>query len=219
MEPVAEDDFAKPSLNDTEIIPATGAVTEVDTNVSRIVDAEEQTEVWSNQGGLLSNHSPPSDSATHGEIPVQDAKLLPEALEKFSKCPLILQLREHPQLQTSKMVPSSDCDSLGEIPMSVARSLPEALAKFSNCSPRLQLSELETIPVPGACKLNRVTAIKTRPRCFNPLWRHLAVKTLIILSILIALTVSLPSHRIKKVHTSHALECPIVETSANQDHN
>ena len=85
LELVTEDDFAKPSLNDTKFFPATGAGTEVDTNVSRTDDAEEQTEVLSNQGGLLSNPSPPSDSNTHGEKPVLDAKSLPEALAKFSK--------------------------------------------------------------------------------------------------------------------------------------
>ena len=106
-----------------------------------------------NQEGLLSNPSPPSDSATNGEIIVQSFKSLPEALEKFSKCPLILQLRERPQLQPPNIVPSSDCTTLGKTPM------------------------LETIPDPGAGKLNRVTAIKTRPRCFNRLWRQIAVKT------------------------------------------
>ena len=67
--------------------------------------------------------------------------------------------------------------------------------------------------------MNRVTAIKTRPRCFNRLWRQIAVKTFIILSILVALTVSLPSNSIKKAPTSHALECLTVESSANQDQN
>ena len=38
LELVTEDDFAKPSLHDTEIFPATGAGTEVDTNVSRTDD-------------------------------------------------------------------------------------------------------------------------------------------------------------------------------------
>ena len=40
-----------------------------------------------NQGGLLSNSSPPSASATNGEIIVKMSTLLPEALEKFQSAP------------------------------------------------------------------------------------------------------------------------------------
>ena len=39
------------------------------------------------------------------------------------------------------------------------------------------------------------------------------------MGILVALTVSLPSHRVKKVPTSHALECPTAESSANKGLN
>ena len=93
------------------------------------------------QEGLPSNHSPPFDSAFHGEISVRPGMSLPEALAKFSKCPIILQLREFPHPKTSSISPTSDCATLGGPPMSVARSLPEALAKFSNCSLSSQLRE------------------------------------------------------------------------------
>ena len=96
----------------------------------------------SNQGGPLPHRFLPSDSATEGEIFVRHAKFLPEALEKFSKCPFTLQLRYCPQLLTSSILQSFDCASRGELPVRTARSLPEALAKFSNCFSSSQMSDL-----------------------------------------------------------------------------
>ena len=59
--------------------------------------------ITGHQGGLPSNHSPPSDSASHGEILVRVGMPLPEALAKFSKCFIILQLRNCPQLLPSRV--------------------------------------------------------------------------------------------------------------------
>ena len=87
LEPEVKPDPSKPSLNSTETIPASSPVSEPDINVPPNDDAEEQTDVLPDEGEILSN---PSDSAIHGEKPVPASKSLPEALEKFSKCPITL---------------------------------------------------------------------------------------------------------------------------------
>ena len=73
----------------------------------------------------------------------------PEALAKFPKYNLSVQLSEVPLLdgpvRVSKSQPSqvsSQESSFGEMPMIVVRSPPEALAKFPNCNLNVQLSEV-----------------------------------------------------------------------------
>ena len=64
-------------------------------------------------------------------------------------------------------------------------------------------------------KKRKCSETSSRSRGLNQLCRYSAVK-LVLLSIIIALAMSLPSHRVKKVPPSNALERPITETSSDK---